>query len=203
MAMKLDNREAELHNAQINERYQRLLNAEAEQFAENTETRPQSTYQTRASVLTPEKPVGDTPVYEQTPQITEYTREVISSPVFTTEKYNATVQPIREETPVMTAIPVQAPVMQTSVAVEPQYSLTSFAKLVMAAVAAVVVLMFTIIGINSGIIARNEAQFNALQARRAELVEENEELTRRIENATSEDTIRSWANEKGMISAQG
>lgn len=199
MAMKLDTREAELHNAQINERYQRLLNAEAEQFAEEPQAKAESTYQVRASVLAPEKPVGETPVYEQTPQITEYTREAVSAPVFTTEKFN-TVTPVA---PVATVMPVQAPVMQTSVAVEAQYSFSTFAKLMMVAVAMVVALMFTIIGINSGIIARNNAQYNALQERRAELVEENGELTRRIEEATSEDAIRAWAGERGMISAQG
>ena len=201
MAMQLDTREAELHNAQINERYQRLLNAEAEQFAEITEKQAERTYQTRASVLAPEKPVAETPVYEQTPQVREYTREAVSTPVFTTEKYNITSQP--QTSDVATVMPVQAPVMQASVAVEPQYSLTTFAKLVMVAVAMVVTLMFTIIGINSSIIARNHAQLNALQEQRAELVEENSEIMRRIEEATSEDAIRAWASEKGMISAQG
>lgn len=201
MAMQLDTREAELHNAQINERYQRLLNAEAEQFAEITERQTERTYQTRANVLAPEKPVSETPVYEQTPQVKEYTREAVSTPVFTTEKYNVTTQPQAIEA--TTVMPVQAPVMQASVAVEPQYSLTTFAKLVMVAVAMVVTLMFTIIGINSSIIARNYAQLNALQEQRAELVEENGEIMRRIEEATSEDAIRAWANEKGMISAQG
>jgi hypothetical protein len=193
MAMKLDNdnREAELHNAQISERYQRLLNAENEQFGGHETA--QRTYTTRASVLAPERPVQDTRPFEQQPVVTEFRRE-IESPVFTTDKYEAVQDSVVEFAP-----PVEQMAVSEVVAPVEKYSINGFAKLVMAGVATVATLMLTVIGINSGIIAKNKIQLNALQERKAELVEENGEIMRRIEEATSEDTIRGWANEKGMI----
>ena len=200
--MKLDNRQAEEHNAQISERYQRLLNAEAEQFAEIDNRTSGNVYAHRNFVLTPERPVSETPVHQQEAQVKEYSREIPNASVFTTEKYDINNQATIR--PVSTVMPTQAPALQQASAVKQEsYSLTNFAKLVLAAVAAVVVLMLTVIGINSSLIARNTMVFNALQERRAELVKENDELMRRIENATSEESIRAWASESGMISSQG
>ena len=82
------------HNAMIAERYRRLQNAEASQFGEHTEeTRNESNYTVRASVLAPEAPVMnapvvDAPAQEQVPQITQYVRTPVENPVFTTEKFD-------------------------------------------------------------------------------------------------------------------
>ena len=140
---RIARQQAELHNAQIKERYRRLQNAEADQFAQSyTQESNAAQYTVRASVLAPEKPVystpsvQETPIVEQVPQITEYVREKIENPVFTTEKFQSA-----QQTPVMetAAAPVMeiavAPVTHTAsaVAAEPQYSLSRAAKIAMAA----------------------------------------------------------------------
>ncbi|MBQ8685873.1 MAG: hypothetical protein IJ514_06860 [Clostridia bacterium] len=193
-------KEAELHNAQIKERYRRLQNAEADQFAEVTEeVRSETQYAVRASVLAPEAPaVEQTPVTQQTPQVTEFVRERIETPVFTTERLERAM----ENAPVLTKpveIPMQMQTTATSVATEAQYSLSRMAKLVMAAFATVVVLMLTLICINTQIIQRKSMQLRSLEQQREELVERNEEIQRRIETAQSEEAIREYALSQGMI----
>lgn len=191
-------KEAELHNAQINERYKRLQNAEADQFAEETEDiRSESAYSVRASVLTPEAPVVEnTATFEQIPQVTEFVRE--KAPVFTTEKFNhiaETTAPVAIQAHV--SIPVQEPV--TAVAKQAEYSLTAMAKAIMATFVAVVIMMLTLICINTQTIERKSIQLKNLEKQREELVEQNEELQRRIEIAQSEETIREYALSQGMI----
>lgn len=204
MAMKLQEREAEIHNARIKERYQQLLNAEAEQFAEHTEVRNESAYEVRASILAPERPVEQTPVFEQVPQVTEYMSTRSDSPIFTTEKFNAVsdMQTATPVAPVEIPAPMQAPVAAVAVETEAQYSLSRVAKIAMAAFASVVVVMLSAIGINSNVIQKNTVRLNALEERRAELIEQNTEIQRRIEDARSEETIRQYALEQGMIFPQ-
>ncbi len=176
-----DFKEAELHNAQIAERYKRLQNAESMQFSEPSAATP---------VLTPtiEKTVEE-------PQITHYTREKIDSPVFTTEKFE------RAET-VIAPTQMQAPIAVQSTAVAEQYSLSRMAKMVMAAFAAVVVFMLTLICVNTQIINRQSVRIRNLEEKRDELVERNEEIQARIELAQSEETIREYAISQGMIAGE-
>ena len=143
------------HNAMIRERYQRLQNAIADQFAEKTENISAEHYQVRASVLAPERPaytapVVDAPLTAQTPMVTEYVRTRIETPVFTTEKFNAIEDTKREETLAQTAqMPVEMPAQLSaptaSAMVEAQYSLSAFAKKAMAIFGAVVVTMLSVI----------------------------------------------------------
>lgn len=206
---RIARQQAELHNAQIKERYRRLQNAEADQFAQSyTQETNAAQYTVRASVLAPEKPVystpsvQETPIVEQVPQITEYVREKIENPVFTTEKFQSA-----QQAPVMgtAAEPVMeiavAPVVHTvsAVAAEPQYSLSRAAKIAMAAFGATVALMLTFIGINSGIIRQKTEQLNALERGNQELRMQNAELEERLQNAKSEDAIREYALSQGMI----
>ncbi|MBO5240676.1 MAG: hypothetical protein J6B56_04555 [Clostridia bacterium] len=194
-------REAQLHNAGINERYRRLAAAEERQFGESNAT--ESTV--RASVLAPERPVfnapvaEDIPAIEQIPTVTEYVRTPVQSPVFTTEKFNsiAEEQPVAVQAPV--EMPAQAPVAAVSVSQEAQYSLSRMAKMVMAAFATLVMVMLVAIGINSRIISQKTLQLQALEAQRAELLEENAEIQSRIAQARSEETIREYAQSQGMI----
>ena len=187
------NKQAELHNAQIAERYRRLQDAEADQFA--SETHNETQYTVRASVLAPEAPkTFETPITEQTPQVTEYVRERIETPVFTTEKFERAM----ENSPVMTK-PVEIPKQATSVATAEQYSLSRMAKLVMAVFATVVVMMLTLICINTQIIQRKSLELRNLEQQREELIEKNAEIQRRIEIAQSEETIREYALSQGMI----
>lgn len=201
------------HNAMIKERYRRLQNAETEQFAQNSETNSAERYQVRASVLTPEKPayqapVVDAPLTAQTPQVTEFVRTRIETPVFTTEKFNAVQETAIMETAYQTAekpmeMPVQVSAPTASVAVEPQYSLNAFAKKVLAIFAAVVVTMLSVICVNTQIIQRQSIKLRNLEQKKEQLMEANEDLQRRIANAKSEETILDYAQSKGMIEANG
>ena len=199
--------EAQKHNAQIRERYNRLLSAEADQLASETYAQTPVS-EVRASVLAPEAPVNvtpvtaDTPVLEQVPQVTEFVREQVASSVFTTEKFER----LQENNPVMNSAVAEtiaptyvAPVFQSAAtaAVEvEQYSLSSFAKKVIAGVGAAVVALVSLIGINTQIINNKEAELRQLRSRQQELVNENARVQEEIEIATSEDTIRAWAQQQ-------
>ncbi len=204
MNMLTVEQEAELHNAQIRERYQRLQNAEADQFASETPVaRVENTI--RSSVLAPEKPLqAETavPAVAVDAQVTEFTRERIQSPVFTTEKFDRIA-----ETNQAAAIPVQnvqertiqmhAPTMVAHT--EAQYSLSAMAKMVLAAFTALVVVMLAVICINTNILHRQSVRIRNLEDKREELVERNEEIQQRISEAKSEETIREYALSQGMI----
>ena len=69
----------------------------------------------------------------------------------------------------------------------------------MAIFATVVVMMLTLICVNTQIIQRKSMQLRNLEQQREELVNRNEEIQRRIENAQSEETIREYALSQGMI----
>lgn len=197
-------REAELHNAGINERYRRLAAAVERQFGESNATETT----VRASVLAPERPAftaptaENIPAIEQIPTVTEYVRTRAESPVFTTEKFGG----ITEEAPVAVQTPVEMPA-QTAVAAvaavavsqEAQYSLSRMAKIVMAAFATLVAVMLAVICINTQIISQKTLQLKALEAQRAELLEENAEIQNRIAQARSEEAIREYAKSQGMI----
>lgn len=197
-------REAELHNAGINERYRRLAAAEERQFGESNATETT----VRASVLAPERPAftaptaENIPAIEQIPTVTEYVRTRAESPVFTTEKFGG----ITEEAPVAVQTPLEMPA-QTAVAAvaavavsqEAQYSLSRMAKIVMAAFATLVAVMLAVICINTQIISQKTLQLKALEAQRAELLEENAEIQNRIAQARSEEAIREYAKSQGMI----
>ena len=189
-------KEAELHNAQIKERYRRLQDAEADQFAETetVATNNATDFITRAFASSP-----TAPVQEQVPEVTEYVRERIDSPVFTTEKFER----LQNNATVVNAVPVQFPVQTVApVAVsnqETQYSLTRLAKTVMAAFAAVVVLMLTLICVNTNLINQKSYYLRSLEAQKQELVETYSEIQARLERATSDDAIEEWAQANGMI----
>ncbi len=199
--------EAQKHNAQIRERYNRLLSAEADQLA--SETYAQTPVQeVRASVLAPEAPTyvspvtADTPVLEQVPQVTEFVREQVTSSVFTTEKFER----LQENNPVMNSAVAEviaptyvAPVFQSAAtaAMEmEQYSLSAFAKKVIAGVGAAVIAMVSLIGINTQVINNKKAELRQLRSRQQELENNNASIQEEIELATSEDTIRAWAEQQ-------
>ena len=197
-------REAQLHNAGINERYRRLAAAEERQFGESNATETT----VRASVLAPERPAFTSPVteniptLEQMPTVTEYVRTRVESPVFTTEKFSGITQeqPVAVQAPI--EMPAQAPVAVVAVSQEAQYSLSNMAKIVMAAFATLVAVMLAVICINTQIISQKTLQLQALEAQRAELLEESAEIQSRIEQARSEEAIREYANSQGMIERQ-
>ena len=204
LQQQLAEQEAQKHNAQIKERYKRLQDAEADQFAQSyVQENNAADYTVRASVLAPERPsvsVEETPVFEQTPQVTEFVREKIEAPVFTTEKFSAVETPVVQEVafaPVETqAVQMQAP---TAVATEAQYSLTHFAKMMLAAFATAVLVMLTLICVNTHLIRQKTVELQNLQAQNVQLHEEYTALQNRIEEAISEETIAQYALSQGMI----
>ncbi len=200
------------HNAMIKERYRRLQDAEAEQFAQATEDL--AAQQTpRASILAPEMPVyTNAPTLEQTPTITEFVRPQAETATYATENYSFAERTESVLAPTPTTA-VQAPTMQVNVyaptqaAVETQtqYRFSTVAKRLCMAVAATVVGMLCVMGINSGIIRKNTARLRNLEAQEQALAERNEELTQRIAEVKelSEETLAEIAAEKNWIKIDG
>lgn len=197
--------EREKHNAQIQERFRRLREAEESQFDSNASAQTQASASTPTYTYTAPV-VNNTPVMAQTPNVTEFVPVMLESPVFTTEKYTnvainagtatVEVQEINEinETP---AAPVYAGM--TATAVEESFSLPTKAKMVIGAVAATFVLMFSMVGINTQIIKNNAKQIKNLEKIRKQLVDQNAELETRIEMAQSEESIREYLIAQGII----
>jgi hypothetical protein len=207
-----------LHNALIKERYRQLQNAEETQLSESISAAHESSYQatqtatqTVDSVRAPERPEQTT--YEPYEPI-GHTR--VESPLFTTEmlektlRYNdehlgASTQPIEKtasETVDVAAAPVQAamPVSVASTAIQEEtYGLSAFAIKMIAAFAAVVVVLLSIIGINSAIIRQKSVRLRELEEQKESLTEESAEMAQRLFAATSVETIMQWAEENGFI----
>ena len=193
--------EAQKHNAMISERYNRLKNAVDSQFAEETRTEDRAADNVNANVSARENtplyispnPVN-TATYAQTPTVTEYVSPVAST-IFTAERLNK-VQSMEEVAP--TATPVQA----TAVQMETQYALSPMAKIVMAVFTFVIVAMLTLITVNTNILNQKRIKIQNLEEKQEQLMEEYEEVKRRIEAATSEETIREYAESQGMVRAE-
>lgn len=186
------NAEAQKHNAQISERYRLLQNAEADQFAQATYAEENVTY--AAPV------VEETPVVEQMPQVTDFVHESPVSPVFTTEKFeNVTATPEVQERVETVAIPVLEQKSEEVTAVAERYSLTTFAKLIIAAFAAVVIALLSLIAYNSQIIHQKRIQIDGLEAKKEQLLQQQQELEARIAASQSEESILQWVESQGMV----
>ena len=204
--------EAALHNARIKERYEQLRNAEATQLAESISEAERAPYAaTRAS--------APTLATEGAPRTAEYVHTKVNSSLFTPETLDRTIR--REdydfapsETPDVSAADLLAasvqtaggaavaemPVTAVNVGVrEESYGFSRFAKMVMAAFAALVIVMLTVICINTQVISSKSAQLRRLETERQALVEENAALEGRIEEAKSPEKILEYAQEHGMI----
>ena len=192
--------EAQRHNAQISERYRRLQSAVADQFASEVYAEP-----VQASVSTLERTAVETPVVEQVPETTDYVRENVAASVFTAEKYNSVEMGNGATMSVTTVAPTyvapvveQAPTTAVEVGTQAHYSLTPFAKVVMSVFAVVVVGMMSLIGVNSNMISQKKMKIKNLEKQREQLMDQHEEIQRRIEIAQSEETIMQWAQEEGL-----
>lgn len=187
--------EAQRHNAMIQERYRRLQNAVADQFAEETQ---EHVAEKATNISVPEKtslyisPSNvNTAALEQTPRVTEYF-SLSSSPLFTTEKFER-----MQTEEVMAPVEVAKPVQAVSTALQPQYALSSVAKVVMAVFTLVIVAMLTLICINTQLINQKTARIQELEERKEQLMGQYEELQERIELARSEETILEYAQSQG------
>lgn len=202
--------EAQQHNAGIAERYARLQNLRNAQQEQCQET---ETVQANAATAEPVRPVyaaqptvAETPVMQQTPQITEYSNDVASNPVFTNQRFEMWQQ---NAAPEMVAPIVQPAYIPPTVAPQPttstqmqaveSYSLSTFAKIVMAVFAAVVIAMISLICANSALINQKTVELEALQMQRAQLVQEYDALRQEIEAEISQEAIYEFALENGMV----
>lgn len=186
------NAEAQKHNAQISERYRLLQNAEADQFAQATYAEENTTY--AAPV------VEETPVVEQVPQVTDFVHESPVSPVFTAEKFeNVTATPEVQERVETVEIPVPEQKSEEVTAVAERYSLTTFAKLIIAAFVAVVIALLSLIAYNSQIIHQKRIQIDGLEAKKEQLLQQQQELEARIAASQSEESILQWVESQGMV----
>lgn len=186
------NAEAQKHNAQISERYRLLQNAEADQFAQATYAEENATY--AAPV------VEETPVVEQVPQVTDFVHESPVSPVFTAEKFeNVTATPEVQERVETVEIPVLEQKSEEVTAVAERYSLTTFAKLIIAAFVAVVIALLSLIAYNSQIIHQKRIQIDGLEAKKEQLLQQQQELEARIAASQSEESILQWVESQGMV----
>ncbi len=179
----IETTEKERHNAMIQERYRKLLDAVEDQFAASQEP-------TYAPVYTPQPPVvEETPVAEQTPLVREYVATERE------ERIQKTPAPVAVSEPTVSVNAVQKAATKAAA----QYSLTPFAKVAMAVFALLVVTMLLFIGLNSQIIRRKSVRLQDLQEQKQELVEQNEQLRRSIEELQTEESILQRAYEAGLL----
>ena len=202
------------HNAGIKERYEELKRMQESQlnesFNEAERERAYNTYMTpraSANVLAPERPQEKVerpaPVTAPTPTHTR-----VDSPLFTTEKLDKTLAGVKEvyETPapIIQAQPQAKAATnlyeeQTPNFRQEEYSLSGLAKGIVAAFAALVVVMLSVICFNTHNLQAKNVKLRRLQEERAELEMKDEELDRRIQDATSFETVSEWAAQNGFI----
>ncbi|MBE5752995.1 MAG: hypothetical protein E7343_02880 [Clostridiales bacterium] len=181
-------RAAELHNAQISENYRLLKDAVERQIATfDFEEQP------RASVIAPERPV------EREVETPQYSHERVSSSLFTTDTLD---RAIRNNTPVAPISQVETKTVEVeSVAQEPVFGLSAFAKAVAAVFCAVIVTMLTMICINTQIINEKATKLAELEKQQRTLIQRSVKLKNQIEDATSDETIEEFAKQFGMVKA--
>lgn len=211
--------EARKHNAMIRERYRLLQNAEEAQlektFAEAEQQKRAEQFTAPAAPVEPVVPA--VPEAPAAPVVKTQERAVPltaqQKDLFTADTFRRVVSGAAEAQAAVQT-PVQAPAFRPEYvpgeakeqvkAVEKSaekalesYSLTNAAKAVIAAVAAFVVLLIALIGVNTRILNAKGAELTMLEEKKAELVEQSRELANRIEKATSEETIAAWAQANG------
>ena len=201
--------EAQQHNARIAERYERLKNlrnAQQEQCQEAETVRASAvTAEPVRPTFTAQPTVAETPVMQQTPQITEYAHAAVENSVFTNQRFETWQQnaaemaaPIVQPAYIPTMVAPKTAASTQTQAVE-QYSLSTFAKVVMAVFAAVVIAMISLICANSALINQKTVELEALQMQKARLVQEYDALCQEIEEEISQEAIYEFAMENGMV----
>ena len=190
---KAEAERAQKHNESINENFLKIKNLVHAQFEEDEA-------QDVAVEAVEETIVEETPLYispsnvarlEQAPIVTEYASPMAAA-VFTTQKYEMAKENMQ---PVEFSAPVQA----TERAVEVSYALTPLAKVIMAAFTFVLVAMLAMICMNTQLIRQKRIRLQNLEEQKEELVNEVAEIEQRIEAAKSEEAIRQYALENGIV----
>ncbi len=211
--------EARKHNAMIRERYRLLQNAEEAQlektFAEAEQQKRAEQFNAPAAPVEPVVPaVPEAPAapvvktQERAVPLTAQQKDLFTADTFRRVVSGAAEAQAAVQTPVQAPAfrPVYVPgeakeqvkaVEKSAEKALESYSLTNAAKAVIAAVAAFVVLLIALIGVNTRILNAKGAELTMLEEKKAELVEQSRELANRIEKATSEETIAAWAQANG------
>lgn len=211
--------EARKHNAMIRERYRLLQNAEEAQlektFAEAEQQKRAEQFTAPAAPVEPVVPaVPEAPAapvvktQERAVPLTAQQKDLFTADTFRRVVSGAAEAQAAVQTPVQAPVfrPVYVPgeakeqvkaVEKSAEKALESYSLTNAAKAVIAAVAAFVVLLIALIGVNTRILNAKGAELTMLEEKKAELVEQSRELANRIEKATSEETIAAWAQANG------
>jgi|GEM_PF-1618763 len=211
--------EARKHNAMIRERYRLLQNAEEAQlektFAEAEQQKRAEQFNAPAAPVAPVVPaVSEAPAapvvktQERAVPLTAQQKDLFTADTFRRVVSGAAEAQAAVQTPVQAPAfrPVYVPgeakeqvkaVEKSAEKALESYSLTNAAKAVIAAVAAFVVLLIALIGVNTRILNAKGAELTMLEEKKAELVEQSRELANRIEKATSEETIAAWAQANG------
>lgn len=211
--------EARKHNAMIRERYRLLQNAEEAQlektFAEAELQKRAEQFTAPAAPVEPVVPaVPEAPAapvvktQERAVPLTAQQKDLFTADTFRRVVSGAAEAQAAVQTPVQSPAfrPVYVPgeakeqvkaVEKSAEKALESYSLTNAAKAVIAAVAAFVVLLIALIGVNTRILNAKGAELTMLEEKKAELVEQSRELANRIEKATSEETIAAWAQANG------
>lgn len=211
--------EARKHNAMIRERYRLLQNAEEAQlektFAEAEQQKRAEQFTAPAAPVAPVVPAAPeapaAPVVktqERAVPLTAQQKDLFTADTFRRVLSGAAEAQAAVQTPVQAPAfrPVYVPgeakeqvkaVEKSAEKALESYSLTNAAKAVIAAVAAFVVLLIALIGVNTHILNAKGAELTMLEEKKAELVEQSRELANRIEKATSEETIAAWAQANG------
>lgn len=211
--------EARKHNAMIRERYRLLQNAEEAQlektFAEAEQQKRAEQFTAPAAPVEPVVPaVPEAPAapvvktQERAVPLTAQQKNLFTADTFRRVVSGAAEAQAAVQTPVQAPAfrPVYVPgeakeqvkaVEKSAEKALESYSLTNAAKAVIAAVAAFVVLLIALIGVNTRILNAKGAELTMLEEKKAELVEQSRELANRIEKATSEETIAAWAQANG------
>ena len=211
--------EARRHNAMIRERYRLLQNAEEAQlektFAEAEQQKRAEQFTAPAAPVEPVVPaMPEAPAapvvktQERAVPLTAQQKDLFTADTFRRVVSGAAEAQAAVQTPVQAPAfrPVYVPgeakeqvkaVEKSAEKALESYSLTNAAKAVIAAVAAFVVLLIALIGVNTRILNAKGAELTMLEEKKAELVEQSRELANRIEKATSEETIAAWAQANG------
>ena len=211
--------EARKHNAMIRERYRLLQNAEEAQlektFAEAEQQKRAERFNAPAAPVEPVVPaMPEAPAapvvktQERAVPLTAQQKDLFTADTFRRVVSGAAEAQAAVQTPVQAPAfrPVYVPgeakeqvkaVEKSAEKALESYSLTNAAKAVIAAVAAFVVLLIALIGVNTRILNAKGAELTMLEEKKAELVEQSRELANRIEKATSEETIAAWAQANG------
>lgn len=183
-----------IHNERRSENYYKLTNMMFEQFGKET-----------VEEAVEEPVVEEPPLYispmnvgrlEQAPQVTEYA--VPKAAVFTTQKFANLEQNM--QMPVEIPTEVVAPVQSVKTEMAAVYSLNPLAKMIIVAFTFLVVAMLTMICVNTQIIRQKSVRIKNLEEKKEQLLQEVQEINARIEAAQSEETIRRYAIENGMLS---